>query len=658
MRSAGRILGFMLVLAGIVLTPSADAYYGNGLEADGADLVSADYDRLEQGDDSTVFAAISADGEYVVIQTRARNFFADDDPDPPGRYRAGGVFRFNLETRELEKVADGDLFRESDNGFVRRGASSPSVSADGRYIAFATAEQLVPVDTNDYVDVYVRDMNIEPGQPGAFDLVSARDGGDAPANYGPPAFPFPGSNAGADVSRGVALSADGQRVVFRTDTASDLPAAGGTTVEPGQIFVRDRATNQTTLITREMVGGVPAGGGLNAAISGDGSTVGWSGSNAPTQTPLLPGENDDPSFVYYLWRRVPTAALPNPDTRRITGLADPDDPACPPGQQTFFDETSTGPCYGPLTDQESVRTSIVIQTPAMSADGNTVAFLTGSGARPVISSGAGLDLYVTRMDPGQTRKQATVELTRDPAFQDPAASPPIDTIAMSASGRYVAMATSRTSFVLPALRLATNPRANPGVRELYVVDLQTRTIDRVARSASGGDIDGDVQNGITISADGSELAFTAFAGNLFFGDANQRPDAFVATRQPDPDAPPTPSEDDGKPSGEIVEVPKLKGSSKSRRHGAVDVTVDAPAAGDLKVVGTANAGHPKKRRNLAVASAHADAAGPVTVRLQVVRRYRRELAKRARIKGRAQLSFIPAIGGDRISGNTKLVFRR
>ena len=58
-------------------------------DAAGAQLVSADYERLEQGDDSTVFAAISADGRYVAFQTRARNFFADDDPDPPGQYRAG-----------------------------------------------------------------------------------------------------------------------------------------------------------------------------------------------------------------------------------------------------------------------------------------------------------------------------------------------------------------------------------------------------------------------------------------------------------------------------------------------------------------------------------------------------------------------------------------
>ena len=68
-------------------------------------------------------------------------------------------------------------------------------------------------------------MEVPVGAPGAFDLVSARDGGTVAASYGPPAEPFPGSEPGAGASRGVAISADGQKVVFRTDAPSDLPAS-------------------------------------------------------------------------------------------------------------------------------------------------------------------------------------------------------------------------------------------------------------------------------------------------------------------------------------------------------------------------------------------------------------------------------------------------
>ena len=46
----------------------------------------------------------------------------------------------------------------------RSGAGDPvsavqgSISDDGRYVAFATAEALVPVDTNGRSDIYVRDL--------------------------------------------------------------------------------------------------------------------------------------------------------------------------------------------------------------------------------------------------------------------------------------------------------------------------------------------------------------------------------------------------------------------------------------------------------------------------------------------------------------------
>lgn len=670
-----RIQATALTVAGtllLVLTaPSAgQAAWGNAWDGvDGAQLVSADYARLEQGDDSTVFAAISADGRYVAFQTLARNFFADDDPDPPGEYRAGGIFRFDLRTRTLEKVADGDLFAEEgtkeSNEFLRLGASSPSISADGRYVAFATAEPgLVPADTNDNVDVYVRDMSIPIGSPGAFDLVSARDGGDVPASYGIPAVPFPGSEPGAEVSRGVAISADGQKVAFRTEAPSDLPSSATADIPAGQIFVRDRVADATTLVTAKRDPGTgamtsePAGDALGAALSADGTTVAWTDGNAPAQTRFLAGENPASTFLYYLWRRV--ADGPAAPTRRITGLADPDDPACPPGTETVFDPSSTGPCYGPLTDQESIRAGIGSQLPALSGDGYTVAFLTGAGPRPVLFTGSGLDLYVTDMRPGRSRKDSTIELTRD-TVGDPTSSPPIDSIAMAAGGRYLALTTIRTKFALPALQLLGEPRAVPTVRELYLVDLQARTLERVTRSLTGGDIDADVLNGIAVSADGARLAFASFAGNLFFGDANGSTDAFVVTRRPDPPA--------GPPSGNLagagattIEVdrggPQIRVRAKALRGGVVILTVSVPAAGGVKAVAKARAGAPRKLRTLATADARAVGATRSEVRLALrpVRRYRPELRRRGELPGRAIVTYVASRGGRRATVSRRISF--
>ncbi len=604
----------------------------------------------------------------MAIETRARNFFADGDSDPPGRYRAGGVFRFDLQTRALEKVADGDLFDEASNEFLRRGASNPSISATGRYVVFATAEPLLAVDVNDNVDVYVRDMAVPIGSQGAFDLVSARAGGDEPAAYGPPAFPFPGSEPGAEVSPGVAISADGQKVAFRTETASDLPAAGPASAPAGQILLRDREANSTTLVTDvwnpatgEMTG-QPAGGALGAVLSADGTTVAWTGGSAGDQTRFLDGENPEPSLLYYLWRRV--ADGPQAPTRRITGLADPDDPACPLGSTTIFDQFSVGPCYGPLTDQEANRTSITAQLPALSGNGRTVAFLTGAGPRPNASTGPGLDLFMTDMTDGLSRKQATVELTRDTVGTDPATGPPLGSVAMSANGRFLAITTARTRFALPVLQLQGEPRPVPGPRELYVVDLQNRTLERVTHSFSGGDIDADVLNGVTLSADGGRLAFASFAASLFRGDANQRVDAFVATHTPDLD--PVPSDErlgKGGPAGAIEfdrEGPQIGVRAKSRPSGAILLTVSVPAAGGVKAVARARVGRPRKTRTLATESARARgfARSEVRILLHPVARYRAELRERGTVPGHASVTYVASRGGRRASASLRIAFRQ
>jgi hypothetical protein len=672
MRSALRCSRLVTAMAAFVLLAMpapAPASYGDASTGQtGAELVSADYGRLEQGDDTTDFAAISADGRYVAFQTRSRNFFADDDPDPPGRFRAGGVFRFDLQTKALRKVADGSVFDEEipSHPLLHLGALKPSISADGRYVAFSTAQPLVAADSNENVDVYVRDMNIQIGEPGAFDLVSARDGGDEPAHYGPPLFPLPGSEPGADVSRGVAISADGQRVAFRTEAPSDLPAGGAVDVPAGQVFVRDRVTDTTTLVTAERDSGsgamtqVPAGGAVEAALSADGSTVAWTGRNASAQTRFLGGENTDPTFLYYLWRRVGDG--PAAPTRRITGSADPDDPGClsPPPS---FDRISTGPCYGPLTDQEGLPADIVSQAPALSADGNTVAFLSGAAARPQASTNPGLDLFVTDMRPGLTRKGATVELTRDTLDTNIATASPLSGVAISPDGRYLAITSVRTRFVLPALQLLGEPRAVPGPQELYVVDLQSHTLERVTHSYLGGDTDAGVAEGATIAAGGDRIAFTSFAGNLFFGDANQRADAFVATRQPDV-AGGAPQKGFGAfgPASTIEEDrsgPQIGVRARSRAGGLVALTVSVPAAGGVRAVARARAGEPRRVRTLATATARARGAvrSSIHLLLRPVARYRGELHEREEIPGRVSVSYVASRGGRRANASIQVVFR-
>lgn len=646
-----RALLLMLVLT--LLAPAAvhAADYGPGAEP-----VSVDYGKLEQGDDGTQDADITADGRYVAIQTRATNFFADGDPDPPGLLRRGGIFRFDRETRLMAFVADGDQIREDGGSLVLRGAANPSISDDGRYVVFSTAQKLTPADTNDNVDVYRRDMSIPVGADRAvsvaYTLVSARDGSDAPATYAPRVPPLPGRNPGADVTANVAISADGSRVAFRTvELASDLPDRPGTDTPPGQIFVRDLAGRRTILASAASTDGSPAGGATGPAVlSTDGSTVVWVGGNAAQQTRFLPGERTDESNHYYLWRRVDGGS-----TRRVTGMADPDDPACAPGFVVQLNPVATGACYGPLTSFEEENASLVNAVPAVSADGNRVAFLTSQGIRPTNTNQTALDAFVADMSPGVTRKAGTLELTRDPQGGNPASAGGIRSVAMAADGSHVALVTSRTNFVLPTFSPTSASRSFADVGEIYIFDLGARTIDRVVRSAGAGDANGDAGDAVTLSRDGGVVAFTSIANNLFFGDANSRTDAFATTRVVPRTGGGAPPPDANQPDpGFTIDDPEidLQVSLERRKDGGIDVRLKAPAAGTFQLAASTSSAKGRsasaaatKKVTVATATRKVTKKSSVTIALKPGATARGLLKKTKRVAVTVRIVFAPKAAG-------------
>lgn len=581
-----RSLAFALAAAGTasVLAPPAEAFFGLG-----ATPVSVSIARMEQADGRTTAVDLSTDGNVVVFETLARNLFADDDPDPPGQFHRGGVFRRDLATGRLDLVAHGSLVDKASGQILVRGAQNPSVSADGRYVVFSTGEQLAAEDGNTHVDAYVRDMDLPRSAPGAFTLVSSEDGPARSVAYDTPApdSDFPGRNPGSEVRAGAGISDDGRRVVFRTLTGSDL-AGPGTPAQ--QHFVRDLrpAVPRTLLVTRDRDTGepIPVQNGGPSVISADGSTVAWVGQAAPRQTRMVGGESTDPLAFTYFWRRVDGA---NPPTRRITGIADPDDPACGPGGAIGGEAPAIVPCDGVLSQPEAATSSITDTPPALSADGRRVAFLTGSSVRPDFNLPA-VDLFVTDMADGVSRKLGTVELTRDAVRGGNQTSGSIDGLALAAGGRYAAIATRRTRFLLPALALVDAERATAGPRELLLVDLQARTLERVLRTVRGDDLDQDVDTGLALSGDGRRLAFVSTSPSLFVGDANQVADAFVVERTPPPLSPPPDAgvADLPGPSAEllppdpVVPAKRLTAFVRKAPAGQVRIEVRAPAAGDLE----------------------------------------------------------------------------
>lgn len=626
----------------VALPAGASAYF-----APGAQIVSVSPEKREQADDSTGAVDISDDGRYVVFQTRARNLFEDGDPDPPGQFRVGGIFRRDLQTGALELVAPGELRNDSTpEAIAVRGAANPSVSADGRYVAFSTGWQHSAADTNGNVDVYVRDMTRPIGDTSAFEMVSARDGASTGASWGAPADDHPGRNPGAEVTAAGSISADGRRVIFRTQASSNLPAVAGVTTPALQLFVRDRQTQATTLVTRVKVTSAPAGGAIsNAVISGDGSAAVWVAREAPAQAEFLPGELNDGSITYYLYRRLDGGS--SAPTRRITGAVDLDDPACSPSTVFVDDPLRTGSCYGPLGFYESAVGTIAPQIPAVSADGWRVAFLTASHPRATLPTGSAADLFVANLSPGLSRKGGTEELTRE-ALGIPESQDPIDGVAMSADGRWLVISTFRRAFTLPALRLEGSARANGAARELYLVDLQQRRVERVIRGWRENDSDGSAGQFAAVDASGRRIAFLSGATNLFHGDANGRIDAFVASRT---DAPPAEPEPEPLPELPLTPAPEpepgpvvlpLSARATAARAGRVRIVVTAPVKGDVSVVVRgrlpgANGRPTGRAQTLASLEKKLRKAGRATLELPIRSRYRRSLQRAGRITGTAEV---------------------
>jgi Tol biopolymer transport system component len=347
-----------------------------------------------------------------------------------------GVYEKNLQTGVLNLVAGTQ--GSSLAAFSAPDAGSPSVSSDGRYVAFTTTIDLDPADDPQQgascANVYVRDMDVPVGQSGAYTLASALDGQATGLAYTLNSTGTACATGGSASADGVAISADGNEVAFTVTGQSDLVSgdASDPTTPVNQVAVRYLNTQQTMLVSQteasEHAGAtpeaVPDGAALTsngaatnftniidglettlpfsastAAISADGSTVAWYGIDIDEQaagtglyddvngntgeggdvldTGQYAAEYDEP-----LWRDI--AAGSSAPTRRVTGG---DDPAALDGHGPFatsYDPGAdpslgyTGPQYGTYTAPygfSNIRASLDQVTPSLSANGQEVAFL-------------------------------------------------------------------------------------------------------------------------------------------------------------------------------------------------------------------------------------------------------------------------------------------
>lgn len=611
---------------------------------DGALVASAS--PFASGDGRSEDVSLSQDASWAVFATRALNLF--DDPDPVGEYRTGGVFRKDLRDGSprapLAIVAGGSVRHEQTGDLIFCGAerSRPAVGASGRFVAFSTEQPLVVEDTNLNPDVYVRDMDIGPDTPGAYQLVSARDGSDLPATYASSGAGATGCRAGSALPLGGrAISADGRRILFSVTQAADLLNHPDALAPAFQLYVRDLDTKRTSLVTVDRTVGGPVGPAASprmptGSISADGTTVAWLGVNAPQQTRFISGEFVDDSQQFYMWRRIADGASAR--TRRITGMVDLDDPACNPSVATVDTGApmATGPCYGPLTaPEENSPTCPIPAPPSLSGDGYRVAFTVCADLRPSpqLASSPSYDAFVTDMSSGATRKSATTELTSAPGGELADTNRSITGVAISGDGNRIALASHRSVFVRALPKPIGRMPVNGRHQNVFLIDLAAGTLELVTRGLAGADANGSADSAISLSTDGARVGFASDASNLFGGDARGQKDVFTALRLPDPiPSPPLLRQVD-----KTEPLPPLAGTGKLRlrilskklRRGHLILRVRVPAAGRLSATG----------KQLKRASRRAVRAQDITLKLRAAGSLAKRIIRGSRVAMRVRLRF-------------------
>ena len=235
------------------------------------------------GNQISLWPSISADGTYVTFNSHATNLV----PGDPGNIYPD-VFLRNLQTDTTTLLA-----QNISGGYGNIGTYVPtSISSDNRYVAFwATSTNLVPGDTNGYSDVFVRDRGTDTTE-----LISVSTAGVQ-------------GNGRSEVP---AISLDGRYVAFQS-LATNLVA--GDTNGRQDIFVRDRETGTTTLVSKNSSGGAGNYNSGTPAISADGRYVAFFSS----ATNLVSGDTNGYSDVFVHDRQTGTTSRVSVSTAGVQG---------------------------------------------------------------------------------------------------------------------------------------------------------------------------------------------------------------------------------------------------------------------------------------------------------------------------------------------------
>ncbi len=376
-----------------------------------------------QGDKGSSNASISANGRYVAYSTEATDIVLDDNNN------TWDVFVHDRVTGTTERVSVDAAGGQGD------GASyDPSISADGRYVAFwSLASNLVAEDTNGTWDVFVHDRVTETTQRISVDAAGAQGNG---RSWDP------------------SISADGRYVAYSSE-ATNLVSGGSNGARDTLVY--DRVTATTERVSLDSAGAQVIGNTDAPSISADGRYVAFHTENA-----LVAEDGNGKHDVYVRDRVEETTELVSVDLAGNAGDSHSFQPSISAdGTYVAFyslagnlvSDDNNG-FYDIFVRDRVARTTERVSVdsagaegdgdssvPSISADGRYVAFYSVASKLVAGDTNGVQDEFVHDRATGRT---ARVSVDSAGAEANGASFHP----AISADGRYVAFASAASNLVL------------------------------------------------------------------------------------------------------------------------------------------------------------------------------------------------------------------
>ncbi|MGG5822954.1 TolB family protein [Falsiroseomonas sp. HW251] len=326
----------------------------------------------------------------------------------------------------------------------------PALSGDGEKVAFVTTARLVPGDTNATQDIYVKDLIT-----GTLALASTSASGEA----------------GTDFSGGPSLSYHGTRVAFTSYASNLVP---GDTTPGADVFVKDLVTGAITIASTSASGDQATNSSGYPSLSGDGAKVAF----VNVSSNLVPGDTNG-----------------NPDV--------------------FVKDLSTGAIVRANTSAADEETHIFAGFSALSlsANGTKVAFITSASNLVPGDTNGVEEVFVKDLNTAAIVRGSTSATGEQANERSDLFTP----LSLSADGTKVAFRSAATNLV---------PDYTGGTFNVFVKDLSSGAVTLVNVAPDGEQGNGGSSHP-SLSADGTRVAFESLASNLVPNDTNGSGDVFV-----------------------------------------------------------------------------------------------------------------------------------